>query len=362
MMEEIAPPYLAEEWDNVGFQIGDINQLIDKAMICLEVTDAVIDEAIAKGVGLIISHHPLIFRPIRNIRMQDPTGKMIFRLIQHRIGLYCAHTNLDSVLGGVNDVLATILEIKDTIPLNNTRFEKYFKLIVFVPHSHVEGVRDAMCRAGGGHIGNYSHCTFQTEGIGTFKPLEGTNPFIGKQGVIEKTPEVRMEIIVPKEKLDAVVQEMIQAHPYEEVAYDVIPLDNAVNRHGLGRVGKFKKPLSLFQLCQKLKEKLGTASIKFVGDPDKQVQKVGLCGGSGGEFIQEALNCGCDCYITGDIKYHDAQYALHTGIALIDAGHLETEQIICADLARRLEEAVQAHRYDLQILLSQTNINPFQVL
>ncbi len=361
IIEEIAPPYLAEDWDNIGFQIGNIDKPVKKALVCLEVTDAVIDEAVSENIDIILSHHPLIYNPMKNIRTDDVTGDLIYRLNRNDIALYCTHTNLDSVRGGVSDVLAQKLEVLDTKPLVTTEREKYFKLVVFVPDSHLDVVIDAMCHAGG-HIGNYSHCTFQTDGFGTFKPLEGSEPFIGKPGTIEKTPEIRIETIVPREKLNLVIQEMIKAHPYEEVAYDIFPLNNKIHRHGIGRVGNLKNPLKLSQLCERIKERLGMTHIKFAGDPDKQVQKVGLCGGGGSAMFTNAFQAGCDCYITGDVKYHDAQHALHLGIGIIDAGHFYTEQIICDTFARRLKQIVQERKYDIEILLSKININPFRIL
>lgn len=362
IMENIAPAYLAETWDNVGLQIGDSHKMINKIFVCLEVTDSVIHEAVSKDVDMIICHHPLLFQPVKIIRTDDPIGRMIHQLIKHDIALYCAHTNLDSIAGGTNDVLAQLLNIIDLKPLIPVDKEKYFKLCVYVPKSHIEDVRDAICSTGAGHIGNYSHCTFQIDGVGTFKPLEGTNPFIGTRGTLEKVSEYKLETIVSSTHLNTTIEKMLKAHPYEEVAYDVIPLKNDIHKYGLGRVGALMEPVKLSLLCEEIKQKLGMQAIRFVGDVNKKIKKVGLCTGSGAEFIYDAFQAGCDCYITGDVKYHDAQYAIGLGIAVIDAGHFETENITAAVLVERLNKIIGEKGFDVEVLLSDTYINPFQII
>ncbi|QZY56571.1 Nif3-like dinuclear metal center hexameric protein [Crassaminicella profunda] len=362
LMENIAPSYLAENWDNVGLQIGNAHKDIHRILVALEVTEAIIDEAISKNVDMIVCHHPLIFKPLKKIRIDDPIGNMVYRLIKNDITLFCAHTNLDIAHGGTNDVLAQILNIMDTKPLRVMNQEKYFKLVVYVPRTHVENVRDAICRAGAGHIGNYSHCTFQTEGKGTFKPLEGTNPFIGTKGEIEKVAECRLESIVPKEKLNGVIKKMVEVHPYEEVAYDLFTLKNDIHSYGLGRVGNLIKPIKLSAFCQEIKSKLAMNVIRIIGDTQKSIQRVGLCTGSGAEFIYDAYKLGCDCYITGDVKYHDAQYAASLGIAVIDAGHFETEHLVCRPLFEKLKELIMEKNYHMEVFLASNNMNPFQTI
>ncbi|QXM05718.1 Nif3-like dinuclear metal center hexameric protein [Crassaminicella indica] len=362
LMENIAPSYLAENWDNVGLQIGDNHKDINRILVALEATEAIIDEAILKNIDMIICHHPLIFKPVKNIKTDNPIGNLIYKLIKNDIALFCAHTNLDIAHGGTNDVLAQIFNIVDTKPLIKIDKERYFKLVVYVPKTHIENVRAAICSAGAGQIGMYSHCTFQTEGIGMFKPLEGTNPFIGTHGKIEAVEEYRLETIVPKEKLNSVVKMMLDAHPYEEVAYDLFTLNNSINQYGLGRVGKLIEPIKLAEFCQKIKEKLGMESIRFIGDSQKSIQKIGLCTGSGAEFIYDAYRLGCDCYITGDVKYHDAQYAASLGIAVIDAGHFETEHLVCKPLFKNLKEAIKENHYDMEVLLASNDMNPFQII
>ncbi|WZL74662.1 Nif3-like dinuclear metal center hexameric protein [Clostridiaceae bacterium 35-E11] len=362
IMEMIAPSYLAETWDNVGLQIGDLHKTIHKILVCLEITDSIIDEAVSKKVDMIICHHPLLFQPVKAIRKDNPIGKMIHQLVRHDIVLYCAHTNLDIVLGGTNDILAQILNVRETKPLVSMNKEKYYKLCVYVPKPHVEEVRDALCSTDAGHIGNYSHCTFQIEGVGTFKPLEGTNPFIGTCGTVERVSEYKVETIVSGGNLNEAIENMQKAHPYEEVAYDVIPLKNDIVKYGLGRVGEFTEAIRLSLLCEEIKQKLGMKYIRFVGDANKQIKKIGLCTGSGAEFIYDAYEAGCDCYITGDVKYHDAQYATGLGIAVIDAGHFETENIMGRTLVQRLNKIIEEKGFHVEVILSNTCINPFQTI
>lgn len=362
IMETIAPSYLAENWDNVGIHIGEYNKSIHKILVCLEVTETIIDEAICKKIDMIICHHPLIFKAIKNVKTDNPIGKMIYRLIKNNIALYCAHTNLDIVHGGTNDVLTKRLNITETRPLIKINKEKYFKFVVYVPKTHVENVRGAICDGGAGYVGNYSHCTFQTEGIGTFKPLEGTNPFIGSIGNVEKVEEQKLETIVAKGNLKQVIKNVLEAHPYEEVAYDIIPLNNYIKKYGLGRVGKLVEPMNLSIFCEEIKSKLGIKSIRLIGNLDKVIQHVGVCTGSGAEFIYDAYKAGCDCYITGDVKYHDAQYALSLGMAVIDAGHFETEHLVCEPLVEDLNKIVMENKYHLEVLLASNNINPFKTI
>jgi len=362
IMEKIAPSYLAQTWDNVGLQIGSLDNSVNTIMVTLDITDSVIDEAITKKVDLIISHHPLIFKPVKNITTHNPIGKNIHRMIKHDISIYCSHTNLDSAHRGTNEVLAQVIGLEDIKPFIKTDKELYYKLVVFVPENHLEKVRDSICEAGAGHIGNYSCCTFNSKGTGTFKPLHGTTSYIGTIGELEKVSEYRLETIVSNENLTTVINKMLAVHPYEEVAYDIIPLSNDYNEYGLARVGHLPSPMQLYLLCEELKLKLGLEHIKVVGNINKEIYRIGVCAGSGAEFIDAAFKAGCDCFITGDVKYHDAQYALQLGLAVIDAGHFETEQLLCDAVVEQLNTYVNNNAYDVNILKSATYINPFQYL
>lgn len=362
IMEEIAPTSFAEKWDNVGLQVGDYSREIKKVMICLELNNDVMDEAISKNIDMIITHHPLIFKPLSSLVASDPIVKIINKLIKHDINLYSSHTNLDNAVGGTSDYLADLLNLKNLTPLSITHNKKYFKLVVFTPENHLEEVRDAISQAGAGRIGDYSHCTFQSEGTGTFKPLEGARPYIGNLGEIEKVMEYKLESIVEKDKLSGVISSMIKAHPYEEVAYDLIPLENKIESLGFGRIGYLEKKQTLKELAKNIKDLLGSQRISFIGDENKLVRKIAVSPGSGGDFIWDAHSKNCDCYITGDIKYHDAQLAAQLGLNLIDAGHYETEKIICEPLRKRLLKELEKDGIKIEVITTEIDINPFKTI
>lgn len=361
-IEEWAPLALVEDWDNSGLLVGAPDAEVSKALVTLEITPEVAAEAIAEKVQLIVSHHPLLRDPLSQIRFDVYPASLIAKMIRHDIAVYAAHTNLDAAPGGINDLLAERLGLEDVGLLAPTREEKLFKLAVFVPLGYEDNVRQAMCAAGAGWIGAYSECTFQSSGTGTFRPLEGTNPFLGKIGALEKADESRIETIVPEDKLDQVVQEMCRAHPYEEVAYDLYPLRNRGKRQGLGRVGRLPaaQPLSVF--AKKVKTALDLAQVRVTGLLDRPVSRAALCGGSAMAFLPQAVQAGADVYITGDVKHHDALHALAEGIALIDAGHHGTERVIVPVLTDYLKAQAEKENCDLQVLVSQVNTDPFRYL
>ncbi|WP_432664611.1 Nif3-like dinuclear metal center hexameric protein [Wukongibacter baidiensis] len=362
VLEGIAPISLAESWDNVGLQVGDKNKVIKKIMVCLELNNKIIDEAIKKEIDMIITHHPLIFKPLKTLLSSDPIVRIINKLIKNDINLYCAHTNLDIAIGGTSDYLASLLNLSDLKPLSITENKKYYKLAVFVPENSIEDVREAISLAGAGNIGNYSHCTFQSKGVGTFKPLQGADPYIGEINRLEKVDEYRLETIVPGNKLSSVLDDMLKAHPYEEAAYDVIPLENNIESLGIGRIGELATQKTLKDFALEVKNVLSADSVKVIGNEQQAVKKIGICTGSGSEYIKTASRSGCDCYITGDIKYHDAQLASDLGLCIIDAGHYETENIICIPLKDRLLKEFEKNNFAIEVTTSEININPFKVI
>lgn len=358
IMNDLAPPALAEEWDNIGLQVGDPAQTVDKVLVSLDVEERVVDEAIHQKAGLIISHHPLIFHPIKHLSYDQPIGKTVKKLIKHDIAVFSAHTNLDIVPGGVNDLLAELLGLAEVEVLSRTKEEKLLKFVVFVPVEYLDQVRNALCAAGAGHIGQYAHCTFAAAGEGTFLPLEGTNPFVGEQGKMEKVPEYRLETIIPPDKLPAVLHAVAQSHPYEEPAYDIYPTFLAGTKYGLGRVGSLPQPLTLRQLTRKVKEVLGMEVGRVAGDWNQVISKVAVCGGGGMSFLGAAIDRGAQCFITGDVKYHEGQSALAQGISVIDGGHYETEAVFIPRLVALLNHLLAAQSVD--ILASQVNTNPWR--
>lgn len=349
-LDRIAPRYLAESWDNVGLIVGSPDQNISIIMVTLDITEDVVDRAMLANVNMIVSHHPLIFKGIKAIRTDLPQGRLIAKLIRHDIAVYAAHTNLDIANGGINDILAEKLGLVDVGLISSSYSSKLLKLVVFIPKDQAEKVRDAICQAGAGHIGNYSNCTFSTGGTGTFLPLSGTNPFIGHEGTLEQVPEVRLETIMPEGISSRVIKEMIKAHPYEEVAYDLYPLANEGVKYGLGRVGYLPAPMSLCELALLIKQSLGIELVKVAGAANDVVRKIAVCGGSGACLIKSAAFSGADVLVTGDVKYHEAQEAIAAGIAIIDAGHFATENIMVEHFGQRLQEIISKGKLGIEVI------------
>ncbi len=348
-LERLAPRKLAEAWDNIGLQLGSPTQETAKVLIALDVNEAVVEQAEAKGAKLIVCHHPLIFKPLHKIRTDLPEGRLLQRLIKSDIAVYAAHTNLDIAEGGVNDVLAGRLGLSRLEGLAVSGEDKLCKLTVFVPESHWQKTAEAMTRAGAGHIGQYSNCTFRTRGTGSFLPLEGANPYIGSLGKLEEVEEIRLETILPESISRKVVKAMLAAHPYEEAAYDLYPLNNQGKTYALGRIGMLPQPLQALEFIELVKRALGVSELRVAGVRDKMVRKVALCGGSGASLLAKAAFSGADAYLTGDVKYHEAQSAADAGMLLLDAGHFATEWPVVEKLRVYLASEAQKLKWQLEI-------------
>lgn len=359
IMEKIAPEELAESWDNVGLQIGNKEDDIKRVLVTLDITEQVVDEAIEGNIDMIISHHPFIFKPISSITMNDSKGKLINKLIKNDINLYVSHTNMDIADDGLNDMLAKKLQLKNIKVLSPTTSEKLYKIAVFVPEGYEDDVRAALGNSEAGWIGNYSHCTFQTKGTGTFKPLEGASPFIGKIDDIEKVDEYRIETIVTQRNLSNAINKMIEAHPYEEVAYDIYPLEIEGKVSGLGRIGELENPMESETFINSLKTILNIDIIRVAGIKKDKIKKVGLCTGSGIEFMKDAAKAGADVYISGDVKYHEAQMAEDLNILLIDAGHYSTEMIFIEGVKAYLDKEIGVE--NIEVINSQVNEDVFRI-
>lgn len=357
LFEQFSPKAFAMEGDKIGLQIGALNQPVENVLIALDVTEEVVEEAIAKNVQLIIAHHPPIFRPLKKIATDTPAGRMIARLIKHDIAVYAAHTNLDVAKGGVNDLLAEALGLKDPQVLVPTYEDQLKKLVVFVPEENAEQIRKALGNAGAGAIGDYSHCSFTASGKGRFLPGESTNPHIGEQGKLEAVNEVRVETVFPQSIEKKVIQAMIKAHPYEEVAYDVYRLENSGEQLGLGRIGKVEET-TLGDYANFVKEALGVNKVRVVGDLNAKVKKAAVLGGDGNKYFTQAKFRGADVYITGDIYYHTAHDALMDGLNMIDPGH-NVEKIMKKGTASVMERLSKEKRYDVQFLASEIDTDPF---
>jgi len=340
-LEKIAPFTLAEEWDNVGLLVGNPEAEVRGIYLCLDVDLTGLQNAVDKGCNVVLSHHPVLFKPLRQIHYNEPLGELLAVAIRNDLNLIACHTNYDNAAAGVSNQLAQRLGLQN-LQVLMPKEEQLYKLVVFVPRDYEKVVRQALGDAGAGYIGNYSHCTFAAPGTGTFLPLEGTQPFIGTQGQLEEVAEARLETVVPKRILKRVLQAMLAVHPYEEVAYDLIPLANEFQREGLGCLGLLPQPKTLAEFTAELKEKLGLKTVKVAGELEKTVQKIAVCGGAGKIALNRALALGADVLVTGELGHHEAQAALQQGMALIDAGHYATEVVALPYLASYLQQQLSS--------------------
>ncbi len=352
-VEGIAPPSLQEEWDNSGLQVGNGAGKVSRILVALTPSPAVVGEAISKKVQLLITHHPLIFGPLKTIELSTSAGKTLESAIKHDLSIYSCHTSLDKAAQGTSKILAKRLGLQEIKPMMPEG--ELLKLAVFVPQEHAQKVLDALSEAGAGHIGNYSHCSFRVQGTGTYLPQEGSTPFLGRKGALEEVKEDRLEMIFPFHLRSKVIDALLKSHPYEEVAYDLYPLENADPRTGLGAIGRLKEPLSGEAFISALNKNLKISTLRMTGQKTKMIDRVACLGGSGGKFFKEALCRGADAYVTGDVGYHEALEAEENGILLIDAGHHATEWPVMEEVRRRLAEQFP----DLEIHLSDRDRDPF---
>lgn len=338
-MDAWAPQSLAYEWDKVGLQIGEPGQPVKRVLACLTVTATAATKAEQWGAQMIVAHHPILFSALKTLRTDDSHTRLCLRLAARNIACFAAHTNLDVVPGGVNTLLAETLGLENIAPLIPSPKAGQVKLVTFVPESHLAPLREALCQAGAGVIGGYAECTFSSPGTGTFRPGDGTRPFTGRVGALNSAPEIRLETLVAKAVLPQVLQALRAAHPYEEPAYDIVSLENRDPRFGLGARGTLAQPINLRDFAEFVRNALKLSHVRMVGDPRRKVQRIAVCGGAGGGEIP-ALPRDIDVYVTGDLKYHEADAAQERGLALIDASHDGTERNIATAIARYLKKAV----------------------
>ncbi len=335
-MEEFAPTGLAYGWDKAGLAIGAPEDEATKVLTCLTVTRDVLVAAKRAKATMIVAHHPLIWEPLTTLRSDDANAKLCLDLASAGIACYSAHTNLDVVQGGVNDILFERLGLTRRSPLFPAPHASLLKLVTYVPGSHLAELRDAVCAAGAGCIGHYSHCSFSSQGTGTFRPGEHTNPYSGHKHHVNEEPERRFETVVPKARITAVVEALKAAHPYEEVAYDLIPLENVDPTVSLGLRGELPKALMLKTFSKQVRAALEIDHVRTVGDPKRKVRSVAVMGGAGGGSTPH-IPGGVDVFVTGDVKYHEALDARERGLSIIDAGHHGTEKWIVPFIAELLK-------------------------
>ena len=323
-LEMFAPLPLQDGFDNAGLQIGLTEAEVAGVLLCLDVTEAVVDEAVALGCNLIVSHHPLIFSPLKRITGSNYVERCVIKALANGIAIYSAHTNIDNAPGGVN------YRIAEKLGLQNVRIlvpkeDVLLKLAVYVPVSAADAVRSALFAAGCGNIGNYDSCSYNVKGFGTFKANEGCNPFCGEVGQLHREEEVRIETVLPAYLKNKVVAALLKAHPYEEPAYDIYSLNNSWGSVGSGVIGELPAECDELELLQCVKERFAVGCVRHTPLLGKAVKRVALCGGAGGSFAGAAMAAGADVYITGEARYHDL--FSYTGKMLVAViGHYESEQ------------------------------------
>ena len=351
-LESIAPPVYQEGYDNAGLLTGSYSWECTGALVTLDATEAVIREAIEKKCNLVVAHHPIIFKGLRKITGQNYVEKAIITALKNDIAIYAIHTNLDNIVEGVNGRIADKLGLINRSWLS-PHLSTLKKLYTFVPVDYAEVVRNAIFDAGGGNIGNYKETSFNTEGTGTFKPGEGTNPFVGKQGERQYEKEIKIEIIFPGHLQNAIVDSMIKAHPYEEVAYDLVDLANTHAGIGSGLIGELPGALDENVFLAKIRDTFHIPVIRHTRLNRRPAKNVALCGGAGSFLISKALALGADFYLTSDIKYHEF-FDANDSIVIADIGHFESEQFTVDYLYDILREKFTT----FAVLKSDTRTNP----
>jgi len=339
-VELLAPAALAEEWDNPGLQVGCLGSEVHRVLVALTPLPEVFEEAEEIGANFLLFHHPLVFRSLKSVDIGFYPGDLVARAVKGNLTIYAAHTNYDAAPGGVSLALAESLRLQSpseiVVPKGALR-----KLVVFVPEEDADEISDAMTGAGAGVIGEYTRCTFRTPGTGTFFGGEGTDPYAGEKGRLERVSEIRLEAVVPAHAVNRAIVAIRNVHPYEEPALDVYPIDGYPEGCGYGRVGRLPGPLAPGELRDHVSGSLGFP-VRLVANPDpaRRIERVAVLGGAGGSFVRDAASCGADAYVTGDVDYHDALLAESLGIVAIDAGHAPTELPSLDPLAQSLAELV----------------------
>ncbi|MCU4164244.1 Nif3-like dinuclear metal center hexameric protein [Carboxylicivirga caseinilyticus] len=324
VMEQFAPSALKEDFDNVGLILGDADEEVRGVLVTLDITEKVIDEAIANNCNMVVSHHPIMLSGLKKITGKNDMERVVLKSIKNNIAIYASHTNADSVMDGVSGKMCDKLGLKKRKILSPIK-ESLVKLVVFVPVDHAENVRKAIFKAGAGVIGEYGSCSFSQEGQGTFRASENTNPFVGERGELHFEKEVRIETILPSYLKGKVVNEMVNAHPYEEVAYDIYPLKNDWEKAGIGMIGELDEACDEIDFLKEVKNIFNVGCVRHTQLLNKKVKKVAVCGGSGSFLLSKAIAEKADVFITGDFKYHQF-FDAEERIVIADIGHFESEQ------------------------------------
>jgi len=355
-LEQIAPLNYQENYDNSGLITGNTEYEVKQALITLDCTEKIVEEAIAKKCELIIAHHPIVFKGLKKLNGKNYVERTIIKAIQNNIAIYAIHTNLDNVHNGVSK------KICDKLGLSNCQVlapksNLLRKLIVFCPNTHADKVRSAICNAGAGQIGDYDHCTFNSTGEGTFRGNKNTRPFIGKQGGIYKETEIKIEAVFPSHLQEKILAAMYEEHPYEEVAYDIVSLHNTHQNIGSGMIGNLQNPIEIDEFLKFTKKQMQTDCIRHTKTVKKEVQKIAVCGGSGSFLLANAKQMQADVFITADFKYHDF-FDAENDLVIADIGHYESEQFT----KELIQDILKENFPKFATHLSELNTNPINYL
>ncbi|GAB3781504.1 Nif3-like dinuclear metal center hexameric protein [Spirosoma horti] len=351
-IEALAPLAYQESYDNVGLLVGDPSTIITGVLVTLDVTEAVVDEAIAKGCNVIVAHHPIVFKGLKKLNGKTYVERTVIKAIKHDIALYAAHTNLDNVAGGVNFKIAEKLTLQN-VRILAPKTQVLTKLVTFVPVAATQTVLDALYEAGAGQVGEYKNCSFRVSGIGTFQPSEKAQPAIGQAGEYHEEAENRVEVIIPTHQQGQLLTALRRAHPYEEVAYYLTGLDNQHQEVGSGAVGDLAEPLAGEAWLSYLKEHMSLNLIRYTPLPDRPISRIAVCGGVGSFLLPDAIRAGADVFVTADYKYHEF-FDAENRISICDISHYESEvftkDLIRGHLAKKFTT--------FAVILSETDTNP----
>ncbi len=367
LLDTLYDPRWADSWDAVGLVCGDPDQPVHKVLFAVDPVLAVVDEAVAWGADLVVTHHPLLLRPVHGVAATDPKGRVVHRLVRHGIALQVCHTNADSADPGVSDALAAAVGLTELRPLDPDPAPDTDLLVTFVPQDAVDAVVDALSAAGAGSIGDYERCAWAAAGTGTFRPLTGANPTIGRVGDIEQVPETRIEMELPRSRRTAVLAALRSAHPYEEPAFHLLERATQPSSRGTGRVGVLAGQQTLREFAAGVAEALPAtaAGVRVAGDPDQPVRTVAVCGGAGDAFLDLARSSGADAYLTSDLRHHPAsEFREHayggTGVALVDVAHWAAEWTWLPLAERTLTTALAQREVTVDTRVSRTCTDPWQ--
>jgi dinuclear metal center YbgI/SA1388 family protein len=352
LLEARYPSAWAMSGDKIGLEVGHPEKPVKALLVALEVSPALITEAASRGAQLLLTHHPLLYQPVTDVREDHPAGKLLADLLRSGLAMLSCHTNLDIAPGGLNDYLAEKLELQDLDVLTPTTRDPWYKLVVFVPAGYEDPVRQALGDAGLGVIGPYSHCAFASKGQGAYRPLAGAQPFQGKIGEFSRVEETRLEMLAPESLLPQALSSLKAVHPYETVAYDLYPVQHHGTPLGLGRIGSWLKPRPFTQVLEALKTIFAVATVQVWGEPPAKVQRLALCSGSGGELLADAMHRGAEVYLTGEIRHHQVPPGLAEDFAVLAVGHFASEVVFMEPWAGQLRQLFSEAGLGVEVMVA----------